>query len=146
MGPGEILLLQRGAMLHDIGKVGVSDTILLKPGKLTQEERERIERHPVIGANITEHVQFESPITDMVRHHHERFDGNGYPDRLAGEMISKNARILAVADTLDALRTERPYRKGIALERSLEIIREVSGAQFDPAVVEALLRAKERLG
>ena len=140
----DIYSIRRGALLHDVGKVGVSDTVLLKPGKLTPEEREHIEAHPVIGASITEQVKFDSEIIDMVRHHHERFDGNGYPDRLKGEEISRNARILAVADTLDAMLSDRPYRKGMAPERALSLIQEASGTQFDPQMVDALMRAAQR--
>lgn len=144
MSVTDIYTLQRGAILHDIGKVGVSDTVLLKPGKLTPEERSRIEQHPVIGAGITEHVQFDEVIVDMVRHHHERYDGHGYPDGLAGEQISLNARILAVADTLDAMLSDRAYRKGMEKEKALGIIREEAGKQFDPRIVHALMRAMER--
>ena len=140
----EIYTLQRGALLHDVGKVGVSDTVLLKPGKLTPEEREHIEAHPVIGASITSQVKFDEEIIDMVRHHHERYDGNGYPDKLRGEGISRNARILAVADTLDAMLSDRPYRKGMEKERALSRIREASGTQLDPRVVDALMRAVEK--
>ena len=122
----------------------MSDTVLLKPGKLTPEEREHIEAHPVIGANITTQVKFDAEIIDMVHHHHERYDGNGYPDKLKGEEISRNARILAVADTLDAMLSDRPYRKGMEEERALTLIREASGTQFDPQVVEALMRAAEK--
>ena len=137
----DIYTLQRGALLHDVGKVGVSDTVLLKPGKLTPEERKHIETHPVVGANITTQVEFDADIIDMVRHHHERFDGTGYPDKLKGEGISRNARILAVADSLDAMLSDRPYRKGMEKEKALGLIREASGTQFDPVVVEALMRA-----
>ena len=143
LGGREIYTIQRGALLHDVGKVGVSDTVLLKPGKLTPEEREHIEAHPVIGANITAQVKFDEEIIDMVRHHHERFDGTGYPDKLKGEDISRNARILAVADALDAMLSDRPYRKGMEVEKALRLIREASGTQFDPGVVGARMRAAE---
>ena len=143
LGGREIYTIQRGALLHDVGKVGVSDTVLLKPGKLTPEEREHIEAHPVIGANITAQVKFDEEIIDMVRHHHERFDGTGYPDKLKGEDISRNARILAVADALDAMLSDRPYRKGMEVEKALRLIREASGTQFDPGVVAALMRVAE---
>ena len=141
LGVREIYTLQRGAMLHDVGKVGVSDTVLLKPGKLTDVERKRIEAHPVIGANITTQVKFDEEINDMVRHHHERYDGSGYPDALKGDEISRNARILAVADALDAMLSDRPYRKGMEKEKALGLIRAGSGTQFDPQAVEALMRA-----
>ena len=144
LGVREIYTLQRGAMLHDVGKVGVSDTVLLKPGKLTDVERKRIEAHPVIGANITTQVKFDEEINDMVRHHHERYDGSGYPDALKGDEISRNARILAVADALDAMLSDRPYRKGMEKEKALGLIRAGSGTQFDPQAVEALMRAAEK--
>ncbi|NLF28628.1 MAG: HD domain-containing protein, partial [Clostridiales bacterium] len=115
-----------------------------KPGKLTPEERKHIETHPSTGAGITEHVKFDPEITDMVRHHHEHFDGSGYPDGLKGEAISFNARILAVADTLDAMLSDRPYRKGMEQERALKLIEEGAGTQFDPKIVKALLRAMGR--
>ena len=140
----EIYSIQRGALLHDVGKVGVSDTVLLKPGVLTPEEREHIETHPVVGANITAQVKFDAEIIDMVRHHHERYDGTGYPDKLKGEEISQNARILAVADTLDAMLSDRPYRKGMEQEKALRLIQEASGTQFDPRMVDALMRAMRR--
>ena len=140
----EIYEIKRGALMHDIGKVGVSDTVLLKPGRLTPEERSHIETHPVVGADITEQVNFEPAITDMVRHHHERYDGTGYPDGQKGEDISLNARILSVADALDAMLSNRPYRKGMEIEKALSLIQEASGTQFDPKVVEALMRAAKR--
>ena len=141
LGGREIYTIQRGALLHDVGKVGVSDTVLLKPGKLTPEERKHIETHPVVGASITTQVKFDADIIDMVRHHHERYDGTGYPDKLRGGAISRNARILAVADSLDAMLSDRPYRKGMEQEKALGLIREASGTQFDPDVVNALMRA-----
>ena len=146
MNPEAVHMLQRGALLHDIGKIGITDTILQKPGPLTAEERTRIEQHPLIGANIIQQVKLGDEIYDMVRHHHERFDGNGYPDHLSGEQLSMNCRIMAVADTYDALRSDRAYRKGFDKARAERIMRENAGTQFDPQVVDALLRVMENRG
>jgi len=126
-----------GFVLHDVGKVAVADAILFKPGPLTHEERELMQRHPVIGSDILDHVDFLDEAKDVVRHHHERWDGAGYPDRLAGEDIPVAARVFAVADTLDALTTDRPYRPASELARAREVIHSLAGTQFDPSVVAA---------
>ncbi len=134
--------LERAALIHDIGKIGIADDVLTKESRLTSLEREEIERHPRKGAEILgplAHVPAFSQIVAMVLQHHERFDGTGYPDGLAGNRITLGARILAVADVYDALVSDRPYRKAIPLERVLEIILEESGRHFDPLVVNALL-------
>ncbi|MBI1865988.1 MAG: HD-GYP domain-containing protein, partial [Nitrospirae bacterium] len=129
--------LGHGALLHDIGKIGVSDAILLKPGKLTPEEWVEMRKHPQIGFDILGGIEFLQPAAEIVLTHQERFDGTGYPRGLAGEKIPLGARIFSVVDTLDAMTSDRPYRKALAFERAFEEIRTYSGKQFDPEVVEA---------
>jgi len=128
-----------GGFLHDIGKIGVKDTILLKPGRLTKEEFEEIKKHPVIGASIVEPLGSYPEEMLIIRHHHERFDGQGYPDGLRGEEIPITARILAVADTYDSMTSTRPYRKGLPHQVAIDEIKRCSGTQFDPEVVKAFL-------
>ncbi len=123
-------------LLHDIGKVAIPDGILFKPGTLDTEEREVMERHPVIGEEIIREIAFLEPARPLVRHHHERWDGGGYPDGLAGEEIPLVARVFALADALDALTSDRPYRAAVGIAEAREVI-ESSGGHFDPAVLEA---------
>jgi HD-GYP domain-containing protein (c-di-GMP phosphodiesterase class II) len=127
-----------GFLLHDVGKVAVPDAILFKPAPLTDEERLLMERHPVIGWEILRDIDFLGDAKLVVRHHHERWDGSGYPDNLAGEDIPPAARVFAVADTLDALTTDRPYRPAGSFADAREIIGAGSGRQFCPSSVEAL--------
>jgi ribonuclease P protein subunit RPR2 len=126
-----------GFLLHDIGKLAVPDAILFKPGPLTPEERKEIERHPVLGSQILEGIEFLGDAKLVVRSHHERWDGTGYPDGLAGEDIPLAARVFSVADTYDAITTDRPYRKASDYATAREIIVAESGTHFDPSVVEA---------
>lgn len=126
--------------LHDIGKIGVRDTVLLKPGSLNPEEFSDIRKHPAIGDNIVKSLAFMPLERDIIRHHHERWDGTGYPDRLRGMEIPLLARLVAVADTYDALTSTRPYRIRKTHEEAIEEIRAWSGRQFDPDMVEAFLR------
>jgi len=135
--------LHKAGLLHDVGKIGVPVTILDKPGKLTDEEFEVIKNHSSLGARILEPIKSFSDIIPFVVQHHERFDGQGYPDGIAGESISLGARILAVADSYDAMISDRPYRKGLPFNRIVSIMKEVSGAQFDPKVVQAFLKIAE---
>jgi HD-GYP domain-containing protein (c-di-GMP phosphodiesterase class II)/NAD(P)-dependent dehydrogenase (short-subunit alcohol dehydrogenase family) len=130
--------LEFGFLLHDVGKVGVPDAILFKPGSLDESEFALIAQHPVIGSEILRDVEFLGDGKLVVRHHHERWDGTGYPDRLAGEAIPLAARVFAVADALDALTTDRPYRRGTRFARARDEIRSHAGSQFDPGVVAAL--------
>jgi putative nucleotidyltransferase with HDIG domain len=132
--------LQRAAFLHDIGKIGVPLAVLDKPSKLSEEEFHLIKRHPGLGAKIIQPINAFKTITPMIAQHHERFDGKGYPVGLAGEEIHQGARILAVADVYDALSSDRPYRKGMVIEATLELIQKEAGGQFDPEMVEALLK------
>jgi len=132
--------IMRGALLHDVGKIGVPDAILLKQGPLTPEEWEIMRSHVEIGYQMLRHIPFLEPALDIVRYHHERWDGKGYPCGLKGAEIPLAARIFAVCDTFDAILSDRPYRKGRSYEEAREEIRQKAGSQFDPAVVEAFLR------
>jgi len=132
-----------GFLLHDVGKVAMPDAILWKPEPLTSDERTLMERHPVVGWEILREVSFLDDAKLVVRHHHERWDGTGYPDHLAGERIPLSARVFSVADTFDALTTLRPYRQPSSIPEAKEIITEQSGTQFDPAVVEAFMAIDE---
>jgi putative nucleotidyltransferase with HDIG domain len=136
----ELLEIERGALLHDIGKIGVSDTILLKPGKLTDEEWEEMRRHAEYGYRILEGIDFLGDARRLVHEHHERWDGTGYPRQLKGEEIYLGARIFAVVDTYDAMTTDRPYRKALPHEVADEEIVKMRGSQFDPEVVDAWRR------
>jgi putative nucleotidyltransferase with HDIG domain len=129
--------IEFGFLLHDIGKVAVPDAILFKAGRLTEGEYALIAQHPVVGAEILRDVDFIGEGKLVVRHHHERWDGSGYPDGLVGEEIPLAARVFAVADTLDALTTDRPYRPAAGWEDARAEIRRFSGRQFDPTVVAA---------
>jgi putative nucleotidyltransferase with HDIG domain len=136
----QLKAIERGALLHDIGKIGISDTVLHKPGKLTEEEWKTMRIHPDIGARIVEGIPFLQDALSIIRYHHERWDGSGYPIGLKGEEIPIQARIFAVADVFDALTSKRSYRTKSSAEEAIQYIREQSGILFDPRVVEALGR------
>jgi response regulator RpfG family c-di-GMP phosphodiesterase len=129
--------LARGAHLHDIGKLGIPDAILLKPGPLTADERTRMQRHAQIGFDLVKDIAFLSDAAELVLSHHERYNGGGYPRGLKGDEILPSARIFAVADSFDAITSDRPYRRASSFESGLQIIRDCSGTQFDPQVVTA---------
>ena len=137
--------IARGAFLHDIGKMGVPDSILRKPGPLTNEEREIMRRHCEIGFSVLERIPFLKEAAEIVLSHQESYDGSGYPRGLKGEQIPLGARIFAVADTLDAMISDRPYRKALPISAAREEIRRYSGRQFDPRVVEVFLSHPERV-
>ncbi|MBL8066489.1 MAG: HD domain-containing protein, partial [Chthonomonadaceae bacterium] len=137
----ELEAVNTGALLHDIGKLGVPEYVLLKPGRLTDEEFEKIKKHPEIGAAILDPVQFPWPVVPVVKYHHERWDGKGYPEGLSGTDIPYTARILSLADVYDALTSTRSYRGAWSHEQALNTIREGSGSQFDPDLVEPACRA-----
>ena len=130
-------------LLHDIGKVGVDDRILAKPGQLTEEEFLQVQQHPMIGFQILQQLKSLQAILPGVRHHHEAFNGKGYPDKLKGDEIPLMARILAVADSYDAMVSDRPYRKGMPLEKLEDIFRRGANEQWDPRVIEAFFVVKE---
>jgi putative nucleotidyltransferase with HDIG domain len=129
--------MEFGFLLHDIGKLAIPDEILWKPSALTDEEREWMERHPEIGADIVGEIEFLAEAAELIRTHHERWDGSGYPAGLKGEDIPEAARVFAIADVLDALTTDRPYRPASSLAEAREIINRGSGTHFDPNVVQA---------
>ena len=132
--------VEYGALLHDIGKIAIPESILCKPGKLTPEEFETMKTHASIGAKILEPVRFPFPVVEVVRSHHERWDGTGYPDGLKGEEIPIGARILSVTDVYDALTTDRAYRRAWSRAETMEYLQKHMGSHFDPIVVSTFLR------
>jgi diguanylate cyclase (GGDEF)-like protein/putative nucleotidyltransferase with HDIG domain len=138
LSPPELEALRAAALLHDIGKLAVPEHIICKPGRLTPEEFEKMKIHPIVGAEILERVQFPYPVVPIVRAHHEKWDGTGYPDGLKGEEIPIGARILSAVDTLDALATDRQYRPALPLDEAMDRVVQLSGKSFDPSVVEVL--------
>jgi putative nucleotidyltransferase with HDIG domain len=140
LSPNEIQALQAASILHDIGKLAVPDYIISKPGKLTPEEFERMKVHTVVGAAILEQVAFPYAVSPIVRSHHERWDGSGYPDGLKAEEIPIGARILSAVDCLDALATDRQYRRALPLEEAMAYVVSLSGKSFDPKVIDILKR------
>ena len=139
LGGDDLDQIGRGALLHDIGKIGVPDSILLKAGPLTPQEWVEMRRHPEIGHQILQSISFLSQAADIVLSHQERWDGGGYPRGLEGAEIPLGARIFAIADTLDAMTSDRPYRRGVSYGEARAEIARCSGTQFDPACVEAFL-------
>jgi putative nucleotidyltransferase with HDIG domain len=134
-----------GALLHDIGKIGVPDAVLLKKGLLTPSEEAIMHRHPETGYHIIGHIGYFLRAAEIIRTHHEHYNGTGYPRRLKGEDIPYGARVFAVADTLDALTVKRPYREALAFNDAQEVIRKESGKVFDPQVVQAFFTASDEL-
>ena len=139
IGGAELATLRRGALLHDVGKIGVPDNILRKPTALSETEWSVMKRHPEFGAQIISGIPFLEDVARIVRHHHERWDGMGYPDGLKGDRIPLGARIFAVGDSFDAMTSDRPYRRGLLIDAAREEIRRCANSQFDPAVVTAFL-------
>jgi len=141
LGDAELEALEWGGLLHDVGKIGVPDRVLLKPEKLTKEERTVMNSHPVLGAQIIAPVTKLAPELPIIRHHHEWYNGSGYPDRLIGDEIPKLARVLHVADAFEAMTAQRPYRMTpLTTEQALGELRKFAGIQFDPVVVDAFVR------
>ncbi|HJT77142.1 MAG TPA: HD domain-containing phosphohydrolase [Gemmataceae bacterium] len=145
LSPEEMHLIRIGTPLHDIGKIGIDDAILRKPDRLTEEEFEIMKSHTVKGAEILQTVPDLHPVIPIVRSHHERWDGHGYPDGLKGEEISRLARIVAVADAFDAMTSDRPYRKGRPADLAFAEVEKQSGRQFDPECAAAFLAIRERV-
>jgi HD-GYP domain-containing protein (c-di-GMP phosphodiesterase class II) len=137
----DIARIRQAGLLHDVGKIGVPDAILLKPSGLTDEEFACIKEHPAIGERILQGLPFLGAILPAVRHHHERWDGRGYPDGLAGAAIPPDAAILAVADSLDAMTSSRTYRQALPVAEAIRRVREGAGTQYDPRIVAAFDRA-----
>ena len=142
----KIEIVERASKLHDIGKIGIHDYILTKPGKLTREEWEEVKTHSLKGARILEPLAFLDGVIGTVKQHHERYDGTGYPDKIKGDKIRLEARIMAVADSFDAMTTKRPYAVARTKKEAIEELKKESGKQFDPKVVEAFLKVLEKLG
>ncbi len=136
----EVERIRIGGLMHDIGKIGISGRIIRKPGKLTSEEMALMMQHSSVSADIIEHLEILGESAEMVRHHHEHFDGSGYPDGLKDEEIPLGSRIILAADAFDAITTDRPYRKGASKTEAVAIIRNHAGTQFDTVVVDALER------
>ncbi len=135
-----IRMIQHSCRLHDVGKIGIPDKILLKPARLTLEERAQIELHPVYGVEILGDLKFIMKGLPLILHHHERYDGKGYPYGLRKNAIPLDVRIVTVADAFDAMTSDRPYRKAMAIEEVIAEFKRCSGSQFDPAIVKVLLK------
>lgn len=146
MGLSELHLMgmERGAILHDVGKIGVPDGILFKPGRLTSSEWACMKTHTEIGYNMLDQIRFLRDTTPIVRSHHERFDGKGYPDSLLGKQIPVGARIFAIADAVDAMTSDRPYSRARSMEEATEEVIKCSGSQFDPAIVNVFQQLVQR--
>jgi putative nucleotidyltransferase with HDIG domain len=144
VAPERLDAVRFGGLFHDIGKIAVPDSILTKPGKLDDEEFELIRRHPADGAAILLHFSRLREAVPLIRHHHERWDGNGYPDRLAGDAIPLEACVVGLADAWDAMTTDRPYRRAMSVEEAAAEVRRCSGGQFAPAAVDAVFAAFRR--
>jgi putative nucleotidyltransferase with HDIG domain len=141
----EIDALRVAALLHDVGKVAVPDAILLKPGKLTPEEFDVMKLHPITGEEILRGASFRLPVLPLVRSHHERWDGRGYPDQLRGDQISISVQILALCDFYDALREDRSYRPAMPRHQAIELVQGGNGTHFSPQLVGAFMRALPEL-
>ncbi len=141
----QIELLRQAAVLHDLGKIGVREEILNKPGKLTEEEFKEITLHPEVAIRILEPIPFFQPLLPAILHHHERFDGRGYPRGLAGNDVPLESRIMAVADTFDAMTSTRAYRNALSLEAANAEILRCSGAQFDPEIVPVFMEVQGKI-
>jgi putative nucleotidyltransferase with HDIG domain len=139
VAPDHLATLRRGALLHDIGKIGVPDNVLRKPAALSEAEWVVMKRHPEHGARIISQIPFLQDVSRIVRHHHERWDGKGYPDGIAGEAIPFGARIFAVADSFDAMTSDRPYRRAMSVKEARVEVARCRGTQFDPVVVDAFV-------
>ena len=146
LGEGEIEKIELAGLLHDIGKIGVEDRILMKPLRLDPDEQELMRRHPIYGASILEPSAALRPLVQMVLHHHENFDGSGYPEGLKGEGIPLGSRIIIIADAYEAMTSDRIYRKAIGHERALEQLSRYKGIQFDPKIVRSLEQLLARRG
>jgi putative nucleotidyltransferase with HDIG domain len=137
--------IDAAALLHDVGKLGIPDRLLNKPGPLTVEEYDEVKQHATMGAELLAAVPFNGPLAQIVRHHHENWDGTGYPDALSGENIPVGARLLAVVDCYDALTSDRPYRRALSHQCAIAMIRERRGTMYDPEITDAFLRVIEKL-
>jgi putative nucleotidyltransferase with HDIG domain len=132
--------INAAALLHDIGKLGIPDRLLQKPGPLTPDEYTQVKQHAILGADILSAMAFPAPLAQIVRHHHENWDGTGYPDGLRGEAIPIGARVLAIVDCYDALTSDRPYRRSLPHDRAMAMMLERRGTMYEPAIADAFLR------
>jgi HD-GYP domain-containing protein (c-di-GMP phosphodiesterase class II) len=139
----QIDVIRNAGILHDVGKIGISETILQKPGPLTEQELIAVQDHPAIGEKICKPLRSANLLLTVIRHHQERYDGDGYPDNLKGEEIPIEARVIAVADAYDAMTSPRPYRPPMSQRQVIGTLRRESGKQWDPHVVEAFLELIE---
>jgi putative two-component system response regulator len=142
----QLLLLRQGALLHDIGKIGVSESVLAKPGTLSPEEWDEMRRHPIIGERICAPLRLAADLRPIVRHHHEKWDGSGYVDGLAGEQIPFLARVISLVDAFDAMTTDRVYRRAYRFDDVLYQLHDGAGSQFDPAIAPAFVALLKREG
>jgi putative nucleotidyltransferase with HDIG domain len=140
----DVELIKQAAMLHDLGKIGISENILLKKGKLNKKEFDEIKKHPQIGADIIRPIQFLHDLIPFIFYHHERWDGKGYPSGIKGEDIPLGARVIAIADVYQALISDRPYHKAFSKSAAIDIIKKSSGTQFDPRIVSAFLKVVDK--
>ena len=143
--PEILRTIETAALLHDVGKLAIPDRLLDKPGPLTSEEYDHVKQHTVIGADLLAGVSFPGPLALLVRHHHENWDGTGYPDRRRRDDIPVGARVLAIADCYDALTSDRPYRRALAHHSAIAMIYERRGSMFDPQMADAFLQIVWRL-
>jgi len=138
--------LDSASLLHDIGKIGIPESILNKDGPLDENEKKFMQQHPIVGATILQPIKELEPAILGVKYHHERYDGSGYPEGLRGDQIPLIASIISVADAFDAITTNRPYRKGLCEEKAIEEIEKASGTQFDPEIAQAFIElSRERI-
>jgi putative nucleotidyltransferase with HDIG domain len=144
-GDRTLTAIDAAALLHDIGKLGIPDRLLAKAGPLTPDEYDHVKQHAVIGADILSAVGFPGALAVIVRHHHENWDGTGYPDGLRGEAIPIGARVLSIVDCYDALTSDRPYRRALSHGRAVAMIHERCGTMYDPEMVKAFLRIVQRV-
>ena len=146
LSPADQDLIETGALLHDIGKLATPDEVLLKPGALTEEEKQQARNHPAVGRDILRRIPQLAPAADIVAHHHEHYDGSGYPDRLQGDQIPIGSRIILVSDAFDAMTTHRSYRSVMSLQMATRELERCGGQQFDPRVVAAFVQIVSRQG
>jgi putative nucleotidyltransferase with HDIG domain len=142
--PDRMDVLRYAALLHDIGKIGITEYVLNKPDRLSEDEFDLIRQHPLIGYKILENVDFLKNAVQVILSHHERFDGKGYPNKISNDAIPLEAQIMSVADAYDAMTSDRPYRKAKTVDEAASEIENMSGTQFSPKVVEAFLKASKK--
>ena len=142
--PSRMESIKVAAILHDIGKIGIKDSILGKPGLLTNDERIEVQQHPQIGIRILDEASLSSHIRDTIMHHHEQYNGGGYPDKLKRDEVPLDAYIIGAVDAYDAMTSDRPYRKALPKEKAITILKEEKGKQFHPKVVDVLISILEQ--